>query len=210
MHAMKPLHFLVVVLLLPGSAWAQNTPPPAEPAAVVVQPAPATQSVQPAPATPQPAAATPSDDYADHRKGFDARLMLGASLRTISATRNYAGVVQGAFGGQIRHVAIHGEVGLEHGRTAFGLATTRFRFGPSVEGIIDRLRLGGGIDVVYTSFRRATRSDSVGAVALDLGAFALVDIVRFDGGAFIGGVRADLEFLLGVQVGGSLQLGARF
>lgn len=199
---MKLQHLLAIVLLLPASAAAQTAEPAAPAAPVVEQPATRVEAT--------PAAPPVSDDYADRRTGFDGRLTLGGSMRTLSASRAYSGAVQGAFGGQLRHVAIHGEVGLEHGRTAFGLATTRFRVGPSVEGIVDRLRLGGGVDLVYSSFRRATRPDTVGALAVAVGAFALVDIVRFDGGAFIGGLRADLEFLLGIQVGGSLQFGVRF
>lgn len=197
---------LALGLLLPAAANAQSAPAPA------MQPYPPPAAAAPAPAAAPGAAAAeaPSDDYADTRKGFDGRLMLGASLRTLSASRAYAGAVQGSFGGQIKHVAVHGDIDFEHGRTAYGLATSRLRVGPSVEGIIDRLRIGGGFGFVYSSFRRATRPDSVGALAVDLSGFALIDVVRFDGGAFVVGARADLEFLLGVQVGGSLQLGVRF
>ena len=197
--ALAALFAAAASLLGPSRAWAQAAPAPAP----VV-------TTTPAPATPAAAAEPPSDDYADTRKGFDGRLSLGASLRTLSASRVGAGAVQGSFGGQFHHVAVHGDVDFEHGRTGHGLATSRFRVGPSVEGIVDRLRLGGGFGLVYSSFRRATRPDSVGALALDLSAFALVDVVRFDGGAFVAGVRADLELLLGVQVGGSLQVGVRF
>lgn len=208
-------------LLVPGLALAQTAPaaapamhPYPAPAAAAPAPAPAAAAPAPAAAAPAPApAAAPapeSEDYADTRKGFDGRLMLGASLRTLSATRVYAGALQGSFGGQIRHVAVHGDIDFEHGRTSYGLATTRLRFGPSVEGVIDRLRIGGGFGLMYSSFRRATRSDSVGALGLDLTGLVLIDVVRFDGGAFVAGARADLEFLLGVQVGGSLQLGVRF
>jgi len=187
----------------PSRAWAQAAPASAPVVATTAAPA--------TPAAAEPVGAEPpSDDYADTRKGFDGRLSLGASLRTLSASRVGAGAVQGSFGAQFHHVAVHGDVDFEHGRTGHGLATSRFRVGPSVEGIVDRLRLGGGFGLVYSSFRRATRPDSVGALALDLSAFALVDVVRFDGGAFVAGVRADLELLLGVQVGGSLQVGVRF
>lgn len=202
---MKRFLVLAAWLGVPALGWAQTPPETGS------QPPPATQPA-PAPARPvaAPAPAAEPADYADTRKGFDGRLMLGGSMRTLSSTRTYEGAVFGAFGGQIRHVAIHGELGFEHGRTSFGLPVSRFHLGPSIEGIVDRVRFGGGFDFVYSSFRRATRSGTVGALALDLNAFALVDIVRFDGGAFIGGLRGDLELLLGAQVGGTLLLGARF
>lgn len=190
--------------LLPGMAWAQAAPAANGPAAAP------TASATPTTATAPTAAKADEADYADTRKGFDGRLLLGGSLRTLSSTSVYAGAVQGSFGGQIRHVAVHGDIDFEHGRTSFGLATTRLRLGPSVEGVIDRLRIGGGIGFFYTSFRRATYPDSVGALGIDLTGFALVDVIRFDGGAFVLGARADLELLLGVQVGGTLQAGVRF
>ena len=147
---------------------------------------------------------------AEPRPGFDGRVLLAGALRTLGPTQTYAGGVHVAAGAQIRHLALHGEAGFEHGVTAFGLATNRFRIGPSIEAVVDRIRVGGGFGLVHTSFQRATRTDAVGTLGLDLGALVLVDLIRFEGGAFVAGVRGDLQILLGLQLGGSAQLGVRF
>ena len=215
------LQVLFAALLAPGWAAAQQpTETPAQPvqsaptSPSAPQSAPTAQPVQSAPtassAPPQAAPDAADDDPSEHRKGFDGRLMLDGSFRSLSATNVFAGGVHARVGGQIRHFAVHGLLGYEHGRTSFGLATNRVVFGPSFEAVLNRVRFGGAVQAIYSSFRRETRSDTVATLAIGIGAFVLFDLVRFEGGAIVGGVRADVDLLLGVQVGGGANVGVRF
>jgi hypothetical protein len=97
------------------------------------------------------------------------------------------------------------------GRTEGGLDTFTFSAGAVFEGRVDRLRLGGGVNLGIFNAQRVTTSDSLTSGTVGLFARGTVDLVQFgpDGALFLVG-KASYGSAGGAVLGVTGGIGVRY
>jgi hypothetical protein len=153
-----------------------------------------------APATPRPSPDPPTT-YSLLASG-------GASYRHLFGSPAGLGVVGLGFGGDTGGRALYLRADYEGGRTDHGLAVHVVRLGGSIEGIIDRFRLGVGASMSVVTVFRVTQADSIDRFGVGLFGITSFDLARFDGHALYLGLRGDLDMSAHLW-GGALALGLR-
>ena len=157
-------------------------------------------SAEPAPAASRPARPT----YAGIVSG-------GASYRSLFGLPVEAADIGLGFGVDSGGLGLYVRGGFEAGRLDHGLTTRVYRVGGSMEGIVGRLRLGGGVDVLDYGVTRVTDGTTINEIGVGFFVLGSVDVVRFDDHALYLGARGDADWVGGTGVlGASLALGFRF
>jgi hypothetical protein len=169
-------------VLFTRHAVAQEAQSYEEPRAAEAEPSPA--------AAAPPARRSPSNAY----DPFQMKLTGGAMYHRIFTLPFYGADVGLALGGQpSEHGAFYGTLNVFRGRTEYGLTTTMVRGGAAGEGVFDRFRAGGGIEVLYLGFKRVGRGSNIDAPALGLYGSLSLDLVKIDGSAIFLGARFDAD-----------------
>jgi hypothetical protein len=134
----------------------------------------------------------------------------GASYRRLYGIPIEAADLGLGVGSESKGIGLYVHAGFEPGRTIYGLTTRVYRLGASVEGIVGRFRMGGGLDVLDFTVTRITDPTTT-MTQLGIGVFALasLDVVRFDGHALFLGLRGDLDSTGSATLGASVALGFR-
>ena len=193
-----PLALLLAALLTPSAAHADESTTPSSTAMA-----------------PAPAAATHVSE--SEKTGFRARLLAGPTYRLIYSVPVIAADIQLAVGGQWKGAAAYFTVNALTGGTSFGLFTQHYAPGVMVEGVLDRLRLGGGLQLSLTRITRETNGNAMISLGIGGHLVASYDIVDFDGGTFLAGARLSVDKLSGdggaagpVMWGPTAFIGVRF
>lgn len=139
------------------------------------------------PASCPPCAPTAVVAPVSHRQPASFYALVDAGYRFLAFDGLYAqgGAPRVGVGGAWRHVALYAHAGFFGGRTDGGLSTYQLQLGMVVEGILDRVRIGGGPHLGNWWVDRVTApQDPMSTMTLGLWAFFAVDLVRYTGGAF--------------------------
>jgi len=182
-------------------------------ALVVASRARAENELEAVPSSPDVAQAPPdgSTRSPEAKRGDTGAVLAsgGASARSLYGLPVLALDVGGAVGVERRHGGYFFSGRYELGETLHGLSVHAFRLGFSAEAIFDRIRLGGGLDVVDLGFRRATDRSWVDEPGVGAFVFTSVDLVQLDRHALFVGLRGDVDTPGRGTVGGALVLGFR-
>ncbi len=142
---------------------------------------------------------------------FSAELSLGASARTIYGSPTGGGEFDLALGGQRGRFAGYFTIGNFFGATRFGLLTTHHQFGALLEGVLGRVRVGGGFQTGPLTVRRATNSDLLVDGSAGLYGQLSVDLMRSPQSIFlVARIGVDTLWFHTALFDGFLGLGARF
>lgn len=184
--------FAPILVLVPRVALAQVDPTPSEesPPPAVAQP-----SSQPAPA-PSPA---PQEANGEKRWAtiIGGRLDGGYALRKLYDISIKGADIGGALGAQpLEHGAFWGTVRVMIGSTESGLSFWDVHVGAEGEGVVDRLRFGGGIGGYMLGISRVTADQTIRTWGPEIRGFVRVDAVQSDGFALFvrAAIQAGLEF----------------
>jgi hypothetical protein len=156
---------------------AQPTPPPGyDPAAPPLPPPPYPYDYALPLSAPPPAESRPK------KRPFtsSARFSLGPAFRMLSDIPFYGGEGMLAIGAEQRHLALYGQLDMFFGQTQAGLFTAHIRPGFILHGIVDPVRLGGGVQFGVLTIRRSTSDKSMVGMTVGLVADIMVDLVQWD------------------------------
>ncbi|WP_394836987.1 hypothetical protein LVJ94_08770 [Pendulispora rubella] len=99
-------------------------------------------------------------------------------------------------GGDIgKSLGIYGGIHYERARTEYGLPIHFGQLGVTVEGILDRFRVGGGIHFPYFSLERKSTSDNLDKFGIGLHVSATFDLVHTREFNLFLGVRPQIDLL---------------
>lgn len=189
-----------VIIVLPpgyGAGYGPGYAPPPYPAAPApLQPAAPYNPPQPYyPTRPYEQQQPPLAAREARPSAFTMKLWAGAAYRRVFDV-SFLGADLGVFlGGERRGSVWSGGIGGFLGRTQHGLPTYQFRPGASWETILDRVRLGLGLDLSWVSVQRATSGDMMNAFGVGGQLFGTVDVVQSGRSALYLGARLSAEWL---------------
>lgn len=185
----------LVLTATEAAAQTEVLPPPPPP---MVLPPPPPVLVAPAP---QP----------ERRTGFSVKVGLAGTYRNLYGIHFGGGDLSLSLGGQTRGAAFYADLGAFLGRTAFGLSTTDYQLGFSMEGRVgNRFRLGGGAILSVLSIQRVTESYTISTLTLGPQLHGSFDLVRWDDSALFVGLKGRLQWFGSSSLMGAASLGLGF
>ncbi|WP_394847328.1 hypothetical protein LZC95_07660 [Pendulispora brunnea] len=109
----------------------------------------------------------------------------------------FYGIGLGAeLGGDIgKSVGIYGGIQYERARTEYGLPVHFGQLGLTVEGILDRFRVGGGLHFPYFALERESTNSKLDKIGIGLHLSATFDLVQTREFNLFLGVRPQLDLL---------------
>jgi hypothetical protein len=180
--------------------------------------APGIAQGQEATAPPEPAAPTAREPEVEARPAPTRRARAFWSVEGGYAYQNLYGVpmsgvdLAGAVSGNVGTLAIGALLEGIPGSTENGLKTLTLSGGPLVQGIFDRVRLGGGLRVGLFDVSRATAAASLLSLSAGVHARASLDVVSFDKDnetALFLVVKGSIDSVDGALYGATAGLGLR-
>jgi hypothetical protein len=167
----------VALIMMTRTAHADEPPPP------------------PAPAEDKPAVA-PAQEKPKWQTPIGLRLDGGWSPRKLLAIPVSGADIGAAFGAQpSEHAAFWGSSRVFIGSTENGLKVFSVRFGGDIEAVIDRFRIGGGLNLFVVGVGRAVRNETIYSWGPAVHAATRFDVIQSEGFAIFAraGIDAGLE-----------------
>ena len=161
------------------------------------------------PGVPAPAAAPVARD----ESRFSLKVALGGDYRSLYGVPIYGGDSHVAIGVEMALFSVYGTAGFTIGKTQYGLTTTLYDIGGSVERRFGRFALGLPFRSSYLRIAGVTNPDALDSLGVGIAPFASFDLIATEGHVLFLAASMNLdEYLVGSAVfawGPTLSIGYR-